>query len=87
MSFSLIPPDTHVFYHVEGNRQVLKVTLFLDSYYFSKLPTRFQNGGSLKLHAVLFTKGTREILFILSFIHLYWAPNTVEMKVKLMDVT
>ncbi|XP_034269718.1 phosphatidylinositol 3,4,5-trisphosphate-dependent Rac exchanger 1 protein isoform X2 [Pantherophis guttatus] len=48
--------NTHVFYHVEGNRQVLKVTLFLDSYYFSKLPTRFQNGGSLKLHAVLFTK-------------------------------
>uniref|UniRef100_A0A8C5SMR3 Phosphatidylinositol 3,4,5-trisphosphate-dependent Rac exchanger 1 protein n=1 Tax=Laticauda laticaudata TaxID=8630 RepID=A0A8C5SMR3_LATLA len=54
--FKQLDEYTHVFYHVEGNRQVLKVTLFLDSYYFSKLPTRFQNGGSLKLHAVLFTK-------------------------------
>ncbi|XP_029142052.1 phosphatidylinositol 3,4,5-trisphosphate-dependent Rac exchanger 1 protein isoform X1 [Protobothrops mucrosquamatus] len=53
--------NTHVFYHVEGNRQVLKVTLFLDSYYFSKLPTRFQNGGSLKLHAVLFTKALENL--------------------------
>ncbi|XP_067324285.1 phosphatidylinositol 3,4,5-trisphosphate-dependent Rac exchanger 1 protein isoform X1 [Anolis sagrei] len=49
--------NTHVFYHVEGNRQVLKVIFYLDNYYFSKLPSRFQNGGSLKLHAVLFTKG------------------------------
>ncbi|XP_039207179.1 phosphatidylinositol 3,4,5-trisphosphate-dependent Rac exchanger 1 protein isoform X2 [Crotalus tigris] len=53
--------NTHVFYNVEGNRQVLKVTLFLDSYYFSKLPTRFQNGGSLKLHAVLFTKALENL--------------------------
>ncbi|KAJ6665662.1 hypothetical protein lerEdw1_002032 [Lerista edwardsae] len=53
--------NTHVFYHVEGNRQVLKVFFYLDSYYFSKLPSRFQNGGSLKLHAVLFTKGLENL--------------------------
>nr|XP_021143586.1 phosphatidylinositol 3,4,5-trisphosphate-dependent Rac exchanger 1 protein [Columba livia] len=48
--------NTHVFYHIEGSRQALKVVFYLDSYYFSKLPSRFQNGGSLKLHTVLFTK-------------------------------
>uniref|UniRef100_A0A8C4JZN6 Phosphatidylinositol 3,4,5-trisphosphate-dependent Rac exchanger 1 protein n=1 Tax=Dromaius novaehollandiae TaxID=8790 RepID=A0A8C4JZN6_DRONO len=48
--------NTHVFYHIEGSRQALKVIFYLDSYYFSKLPSRFQNGGSLKLHTVLFTK-------------------------------
>uniref|UniRef100_A0A670IPI2 Phosphatidylinositol 3,4,5-trisphosphate-dependent Rac exchanger 1 protein n=1 Tax=Podarcis muralis TaxID=64176 RepID=A0A670IPI2_PODMU len=53
--------NTHVFYHVEGNRQVLKVFFYLDSYYFSKLPSRFQNGGSLKLHAVLFTKALENL--------------------------
>ncbi|XP_053103454.1 phosphatidylinositol 3,4,5-trisphosphate-dependent Rac exchanger 1 protein isoform X2 [Hemicordylus capensis] len=53
--------NTHVFYHVEGNRQVLKVIFYLDSYYFSRLPSRFQNGGSLKLHAVLFTKGLENL--------------------------
>lgn len=52
-----ISADTHVFYHIEGSRQALKVIFYLDSYYFSKLPSRFQNGGSLKLHTVLFTKG------------------------------
>uniref|UniRef100_A0A6J0SMW2 Phosphatidylinositol 3,4,5-trisphosphate-dependent Rac exchanger 1 protein isoform X2 n=1 Tax=Pogona vitticeps TaxID=103695 RepID=A0A6J0SMW2_9SAUR len=53
--------NTHVFYQVEGNRQILKVTFYLDSYYFSKLPSRFQNGGSLKLHAVLFTKALENL--------------------------
>ncbi|XP_063002021.1 phosphatidylinositol 3,4,5-trisphosphate-dependent Rac exchanger 1 protein isoform X1 [Elgaria multicarinata webbii] len=53
--------NTHVFYHIEGNRQVLKVIFYLDSYYFSKLPSRFQNGGSLKLHAVLFTKALENL--------------------------
>ncbi|CAM5095795.1 unnamed protein product [Natator depressus] len=48
--------NTHVFYHIEGSRQALKIIFYLDSYYFSKLPSRFQNGGSLKLHTVLFTK-------------------------------
>ncbi|XP_068064221.1 phosphatidylinositol 3,4,5-trisphosphate-dependent Rac exchanger 1 protein isoform X3 [Anomalospiza imberbis] len=48
--------NTHVVYHIEGSRQALKVIFYLDSYYFSKLPARFQNGGTLKLHTVLFTK-------------------------------
>lgn len=48
--------NTRVFYHIEGSRQALKVIFYLDSYYFSKLPARFQNGGTLKLHTVLFTK-------------------------------
>ncbi|XP_053901955.1 phosphatidylinositol 3,4,5-trisphosphate-dependent Rac exchanger 1 protein isoform X1 [Malaclemys terrapin pileata] len=48
--------NTHVFYHIEGSRQALKIIFHLDSYYFSKLPSRLQNGGSLKLHTVLFTK-------------------------------
>uniref|UniRef100_A0A8C4K2C6 Phosphatidylinositol 3,4,5-trisphosphate-dependent Rac exchanger 1 protein n=1 Tax=Dromaius novaehollandiae TaxID=8790 RepID=A0A8C4K2C6_DRONO len=56
LCFIFISPDTHVFYHIEGSRQALKVIFYLDSYYFSKLPSRFQNGGSLKLHTVLFTK-------------------------------
>ncbi|KAJ8369643.1 hypothetical protein SKAU_G00096710 [Synaphobranchus kaupii] len=46
-----------VCYRVEGTRQALRVTLFLDSCHFSELPTRLQNGGSLKLHTVLFTRG------------------------------
>ncbi|XP_048352328.1 phosphatidylinositol 3,4,5-trisphosphate-dependent Rac exchanger 1 protein [Sphaerodactylus townsendi] len=53
--------NTHVFYHVEGNRQLLKVIFYLDSFYFSKLPSRFQNGGNLKLHAVLFTKALENL--------------------------
>uniref|UniRef100_A0A674H1Y1 Phosphatidylinositol 3,4,5-trisphosphate-dependent Rac exchanger 1 protein n=1 Tax=Taeniopygia guttata TaxID=59729 RepID=A0A674H1Y1_TAEGU len=48
--------NTHVVYHIEGSRQALKIIFYLDSYYFSKLPARFQNGGTLKLHTVLFTK-------------------------------
>ncbi|XP_029575596.1 phosphatidylinositol 3,4,5-trisphosphate-dependent Rac exchanger 1 protein [Salmo salar] len=48
--------NTPVCYHVEGSRQALKVTLYLDSCHFSELPTRLQNGGSLKLHTVLFTR-------------------------------
>uniref|UniRef100_A0A8C3VF67 Phosphatidylinositol 3,4,5-trisphosphate-dependent Rac exchanger 1 protein n=1 Tax=Catharus ustulatus TaxID=91951 RepID=A0A8C3VF67_CATUS len=52
----ILVANTHVFYHIEGSRQALKVIFYLDSYYFSKLPARFQNGGTLKLHTVLFTK-------------------------------
>uniref|UniRef100_A0A8C8FJ85 Phosphatidylinositol-3,4,5-trisphosphate-dependent Rac exchange factor 1 n=1 Tax=Oncorhynchus tshawytscha TaxID=74940 RepID=A0A8C8FJ85_ONCTS len=47
--------NTPVCYHVEGTRQALRVTMYLDSCHFSELPTRLQNGGSLKLHTVLFT--------------------------------
>ncbi|XP_074867883.1 phosphatidylinositol 3,4,5-trisphosphate-dependent Rac exchanger 1 protein isoform X3 [Carettochelys insculpta] len=53
--------NTHVFYHIEGSRQALKIIFYLDSYYFSKLPSRFQNGGSVKLHAVLFTKALESL--------------------------
>uniref|UniRef100_A0A8C8SHQ7 Phosphatidylinositol-3,4,5-trisphosphate dependent Rac exchange factor 1 n=1 Tax=Pelusios castaneus TaxID=367368 RepID=A0A8C8SHQ7_9SAUR len=53
--------NTQVFYHIEGSRQALKVIFYLDSYYFSKLPSRFQNGGSLKLHTVLFTKALESL--------------------------
>lgn len=62
-SFALSVPmcvwfaDTPVCYHVDGSRQALRVTLYLDSCHFSELPSRLQNGGSLKLHTVLFTKG------------------------------
>ncbi|KAM7404309.1 hypothetical protein PAMP_011671 [Pampus punctatissimus] len=48
--------NTPVCYQVEGSRQALRVTLYLDSCQFSELPTRLQNGGSLKLHTVLFTR-------------------------------
>uniref|UniRef100_A0A3P8UTL3 Phosphatidylinositol-3,4,5-trisphosphate dependent Rac exchange factor 1 n=1 Tax=Cynoglossus semilaevis TaxID=244447 RepID=A0A3P8UTL3_CYNSE len=48
--------NTPVCYHVDGSRQALRVTLYLDSCHFSELPSRLQNGGSLKLHTVLFTK-------------------------------
>lgn len=51
------PTDTNVFYHIEGSRQALKVIFYLDSYHFSKLPSRLESGGSLRLHTVLFTKG------------------------------
>ncbi|KAM9063292.1 phosphatidylinositol 3,4,5-trisphosphate-dependent Rac exchanger 1 protein [Sarcophilus harrisii] len=53
--------NTHVFYHIEGCRQGLKVVFYLDSYHFSKLPTRLENGGSLKLHTVLFTKALENL--------------------------
>ncbi|XP_036388969.1 phosphatidylinositol 3,4,5-trisphosphate-dependent Rac exchanger 1 protein-like [Megalops cyprinoides] len=48
--------NTSVCYQVEGSRQALRVTLLLDSCHFCELPTRLQNGGSLKLHTVLFTR-------------------------------
>lgn len=51
------PTDTNVFYHIEGSRQALKVVFYLDSYHFSKLPSRLESGASLRLHPVLFTKG------------------------------
>ncbi|KAJ8265642.1 hypothetical protein COCON_G00147410 [Conger conger] len=53
--------NTPVYYQVEGSRQALRVTLFLDSCHFSELPTRLQNGGSLKLHTVLFTRGLESV--------------------------
>ncbi|XP_061656791.1 phosphatidylinositol 3,4,5-trisphosphate-dependent Rac exchanger 1 protein isoform X1 [Syngnathoides biaculeatus] len=49
-------PNSAVCYQVEGSRQALKVTLYLDSWHFSELPSRLQNGGNLKLHTVLFTR-------------------------------
>ncbi|XP_056444393.1 phosphatidylinositol 3,4,5-trisphosphate-dependent Rac exchanger 1 protein [Gadus chalcogrammus] len=49
-------PNTPVSYQVDGGRQALRVTLLLDSCHFSELPGRLQNGGSLKLHTVLFTR-------------------------------
>uniref|UniRef100_A0A8C0KU15 Phosphatidylinositol 3,4,5-trisphosphate-dependent Rac exchanger 1 protein n=1 Tax=Canis lupus dingo TaxID=286419 RepID=A0A8C0KU15_CANLU len=49
--------NTNVFYHIEGSRQALKVVFYLDSYHFSKLPSRLEGGASLRLHTVLFTKG------------------------------
>nr|XP_058892011.1 phosphatidylinositol 3,4,5-trisphosphate-dependent Rac exchanger 1 protein isoform X4 [Kogia breviceps] len=48
--------NTNVFYHIEGSRQALKVIFYLDSYHFSKLPSRLESGASLRLHTVLFTK-------------------------------
>ncbi|XP_023185695.1 phosphatidylinositol 3,4,5-trisphosphate-dependent Rac exchanger 1 protein isoform X1 [Xiphophorus maculatus] len=48
--------NTPVCYQVEGSRQALRVTMFLDSCHFSELPSRLQNGGSLKLHTVLFSR-------------------------------
>uniref|UniRef100_A0A452VJX0 Phosphatidylinositol-3,4,5-trisphosphate dependent Rac exchange factor 1 n=1 Tax=Ursus maritimus TaxID=29073 RepID=A0A452VJX0_URSMA len=50
------PTDTNVLYHIEGSRQALKVVFYLDSYHFSKLPSRLEGGASLRLHTVLFTK-------------------------------
>uniref|UniRef100_UPI00398E6B1F phosphatidylinositol 3,4,5-trisphosphate-dependent Rac exchanger 1 protein isoform X1 n=1 Tax=Pristiophorus japonicus TaxID=55135 RepID=UPI00398E6B1F len=43
-------------YHVDGSRQQLKVIFYLESQNFAELPSKFQNGGSLKLHTVLFTQ-------------------------------
>uniref|UniRef100_A0A452SVN5 Phosphatidylinositol-3,4,5-trisphosphate dependent Rac exchange factor 1 n=1 Tax=Ursus americanus TaxID=9643 RepID=A0A452SVN5_URSAM len=48
--------NTNVLYHIEGSRQALKVVFYLDSYHFSKLPSRLEGGASLRLHTVLFTK-------------------------------
>uniref|UniRef100_A0A3P9K6I3 Phosphatidylinositol 3,4,5-trisphosphate-dependent Rac exchanger 1 protein n=1 Tax=Oryzias latipes TaxID=8090 RepID=A0A3P9K6I3_ORYLA len=48
--------NTPVCYQVEGSRQALKVTMYLDSCHFSELPSRLQNGGGLRLNTVLFTR-------------------------------
>ncbi|CAJ0935475.1 unnamed protein product [Ranitomeya imitator] len=48
--------NTAVFHHIEGCRQSLKVVFYLDSFHFSKLPTKFEHGGCLKLQSVLFTQ-------------------------------
>nr|XP_010957072.1 PREDICTED: LOW QUALITY PROTEIN: phosphatidylinositol 3,4,5-trisphosphate-dependent Rac exchanger 1 protein [Camelus bactrianus] len=53
--------NTNVFYHVEGSRQALKVVFYLDSYHFSKLPSRLESGASLRLHTVLFTKALENV--------------------------
>jgi hypothetical protein len=54
--------DNNVFYHIEGSRQALKVVFYLDSYHFSKLPSRLESGASLRLHTVLFTKGEPRVV-------------------------
>ncbi|XP_036387766.1 phosphatidylinositol 3,4,5-trisphosphate-dependent Rac exchanger 1 protein-like [Megalops cyprinoides] len=48
--------NTSVYYHVDGSRQALRITLYLDGCHFCKLPSRLQNGGSLRLHTVLFSR-------------------------------
>ncbi|XP_008825683.1 phosphatidylinositol 3,4,5-trisphosphate-dependent Rac exchanger 1 protein [Nannospalax galili] len=48
--------NTNIFYHIEGSRQALKVVFYLDSFHFSRLPSRLEGGASLRLHTVLFTK-------------------------------
>ncbi|KTG45838.1 hypothetical protein cypCar_00001182 [Cyprinus carpio] len=58
--------NTSVHYQVEGSRQAIRVTMFLDSCHFSELPTRLQNGGSLKLQSVLFTRGLEKPEGVLS---------------------
>uniref|UniRef100_A0A672LEU9 Phosphatidylinositol-3,4,5-trisphosphate dependent Rac exchange factor 1 n=1 Tax=Sinocyclocheilus grahami TaxID=75366 RepID=A0A672LEU9_SINGR len=58
--------NTAVHYQVEGSRQAIRVTMFLDSCHFSELPTRLQNGGSLKLQSVLFTRGLEKPEGVLS---------------------
>uniref|UniRef100_A0A8I5NEF2 Phosphatidylinositol 3,4,5-trisphosphate-dependent Rac exchanger 1 protein n=1 Tax=Papio anubis TaxID=9555 RepID=A0A8I5NEF2_PAPAN len=53
--------NTNVFYHIEGSRQALKVIFYLDSYHFSKLPSRLEGGASLRLHTALFTKALENV--------------------------
>ncbi|XP_055964437.1 phosphatidylinositol 3,4,5-trisphosphate-dependent Rac exchanger 1 protein [Sorex fumeus] len=53
--------NTNVFYHVEGSRQALRVVLHLDSYHFSKLPSRLEAGASLRMHTVLFTQALENV--------------------------
>ncbi|XP_012583585.1 PREDICTED: phosphatidylinositol 3,4,5-trisphosphate-dependent Rac exchanger 1 protein [Condylura cristata] len=53
--------NTNIFYHIEGSRQALKVIFYLDSYHFSKLPSRLEGGASLRLHTVLFTKALENV--------------------------
>ncbi|XP_066444144.1 phosphatidylinositol 3,4,5-trisphosphate-dependent Rac exchanger 1 protein isoform X2 [Eleutherodactylus coqui] len=48
--------NTSVFHHIEGSRQALRVVFYLDSFHFSKLPTKFEHGGCLKLQSILFTQ-------------------------------
>ncbi|TRY66879.1 hypothetical protein DNTS_033043 [Danionella cerebrum] len=50
-------PNTSVHYQVEGSRQAVRVTMFLDSCHFGQLPSRLQSGGCLRLQSVLFTRG------------------------------
>ncbi|XP_067836414.1 phosphatidylinositol 3,4,5-trisphosphate-dependent Rac exchanger 2 protein isoform X2 [Heptranchias perlo] len=45
-----------VTYKVEGNRQALKVFLYIENYNFEQLPQRLKNGGGIKVHPVLFTQ-------------------------------
>uniref|UniRef100_A0A4W4GA93 Phosphatidylinositol 3,4,5-trisphosphate-dependent Rac exchanger 1 protein n=1 Tax=Electrophorus electricus TaxID=8005 RepID=A0A4W4GA93_ELEEL len=52
-----IVANTPVHYQVEGSRQALRVTLYLDHCHFIELPARLKSGGSLKLHSALFTRG------------------------------
>uniref|UniRef100_A0A8C5FY06 Phosphatidylinositol-3,4,5-trisphosphate-dependent Rac exchange factor 1 n=1 Tax=Gadus morhua TaxID=8049 RepID=A0A8C5FY06_GADMO len=66
-------PNTPVSYQVDGGRQALRVTLLLDSCHFSELPSRLQNGGSLKLHTVL--------AFYLEKSNLQTDSNTTAMKI------
>ncbi|XP_026871807.2 phosphatidylinositol 3,4,5-trisphosphate-dependent Rac exchanger 1 protein [Electrophorus electricus] len=51
-----IVANTPVHYQVEGSRQALRVTLYLDHCHFIELPARLKSGGSLKLHSALFTR-------------------------------
>ncbi|XP_056320306.1 phosphatidylinositol 3,4,5-trisphosphate-dependent Rac exchanger 1 protein [Danio aesculapii] len=62
----LVGRNTSVHYQVEGSRQAIRVTMFLDNCHFSELPTRLQNGGSLKLQSVLFTRGLEKPEGVLS---------------------
>uniref|UniRef100_A0A671MA44 Phosphatidylinositol 3,4,5-trisphosphate-dependent Rac exchanger 1 protein-like n=1 Tax=Sinocyclocheilus anshuiensis TaxID=1608454 RepID=A0A671MA44_9TELE len=66
MENECLVPNTSVHYQVEGSRQAIRVTMFLDSCHFSELPTRLQNGGSLKLQSVLFTRGLEKPEGVLS---------------------
>ncbi|XP_069739873.1 phosphatidylinositol 3,4,5-trisphosphate-dependent Rac exchanger 1 protein isoform X2 [Narcine bancroftii] len=48
--------NTSITYQVDGSRQALKVIFYLDGHNYAELPSKFQNGGSLKLYPVLFTQ-------------------------------
>lgn len=54
---SCLPADMPISYQVEGSRQNLKVSFYLESFYFSQLPQRLRNGGGIKIFPVLFTQG------------------------------
>uniref|UniRef100_A0A669BA94 Phosphatidylinositol-3,4,5-trisphosphate dependent Rac exchange factor 1 n=1 Tax=Oreochromis niloticus TaxID=8128 RepID=A0A669BA94_ORENI len=79
--------NTPVCYQVEGTRHALRVTLYLDSCHFNELPSRLQNGGSLKLHTVLFTRGKKgkehnsRVAFYLEKSNLPTDSNTTAMKI------